>query len=212
MQLCIFTRHQSTIKISLLMKRIAVFCGSSIGFNTIYALEAKKLGYYLAQKNIGLVFGGGKIGLMGTIADAVLEKNGEVIGVIPDLLRHEEVAHTKITRMLVTRKMSKRKVKMSKLVDGYIAMAGGFGTLDEIFEALTLGQLGIEHKPVGILNTNGYFDHTLKQLDVMVDEGFLKQINKDMLIISSSFENLIKKMQNYQAPKISKVVNTVATK
>jgi len=194
------------------MKRIAVFCGSSIGFNTIYALEAKKLGYYLAQKNIGLVFGGGKIGLMGTIADAVLEKNGEVIGVIPDLLRHEEVAHTKITRMLVTRKMSKRKVKMSKLVDGYIAMAGGFGTLDEIFEALTLGQLGIEHKPVGILNTNGYFDHTLKQLDVMVDEGFLKQINKDMLIISSSFENLIKKMQNYQAPKISKVVNTVATK
>jgi hypothetical protein len=194
------------------MKRIAVFCGSSIGFNTIYALEAKKLGYYLAQKNIGLVYGGGKIGLMGTIADAVLEKNGEVIGVIPGMLRHEEVAHTKITRMLVTRKMSKRKVKMSKLVDGYIAMAGGFGTLDEIFEALTLGQLGIENKPVGILNTNGYFDHTLKQLDVMVDEGFLKQINKNMLIISSSFESLIKKMQNYQAPKVSKVVNTVATK
>ena len=194
------------------MKRIAVFCGSSIGYNTIYALEAKKLGYYLAQKNIGLVYGGGKIGLMGTIADAVLERNGEVIGVIPDLLRHEEVAHTKITQMLVTRKMSKRKVKMSKLVDGYIAMAGGFGTLDEIFEALTLGQLGIENKPVGILNTNGYFDNTLKQLDVMVDEGFLKQINKDMLIISSSFESLIKKMQNYQAPKVSKVVNTVATK
>jgi hypothetical protein len=194
------------------MKRIAVFCGSSIGFNTIYALEAKKLGYYLAQKNIGLVYGGGKIGLMGTIADAVLEKNGEVIGVIPGMLRHEEVAHTKITRMLVTRKMSKRKVKMSKLVDGYIAMAGGFGTLDEIFEALTLGQLGIENKPVGILNTNGYFDHTLKQLDVMVDEGFLKQINKNMLIISSSFESLIKKMQNYQAPKVSEVVNTVATK
>ena len=194
------------------MKRIAVFCGSSIGFNTIYAKEAKKLGYYLAQKNIGLVYGGGKIGLMGTIADAVLEKNGEVIGVIPDLLRHEEVAHTKITRILVTRKMSKRKVKMSKLVDGYIAMAGGFGTLDEIFEALTLGQLGIEYKPIGILNTHGYFDNTLNQLDVMVNEGFLKQINRDMLIVDSSIEDLIKKMQNYQAPKISKVVNTVATK
>jgi uncharacterized protein (TIGR00730 family) len=194
------------------MKRIAVFCGSSIGFNTIYAKEAKKLGYYLAQKNIGLVYGGGKIGLMGTIADAVLEKKGEVIGVIPDLLRHEEVAHTKITRILVTRKMSKRKVKMSKLVDGYIAMAGGFGTLDEIFEALTLGQLGIEHKPIGILNTHGYFDNTLKQLDVMVNEGFLKQTNRDMLIVNSSVEDLIKKMQNYQAPKISKVVNTVATK
>jgi len=194
------------------MKRIAVFCGSSIGFNTIYAKEAKKLGYYLAQKNIGLVYGGGKIGLMGTIADAVLEKNGEVIGVIPDLLRHEEVAHTKITRILVTRKMSKRKVKMSKLVDGYIAMAGGFGTLDEIFEALTLGQLGIEYKPIGILNTHGYFDNTLNQLDVMVNEGFLKQINRDMLIVDSSIEDLIKKMQNYQAPKISKVVNSVATK
>lgn len=194
------------------MKRIAVFCGSSIGLNTIYALEAKKLGYYLAQNNIGLVYGGGKIGLMGTIADAVLEKKGEVIGVIPDMLRHEEVAHTKITRMLVTRKMSKRKVKMSKLVDGYIAMAGGFGTLDEIFEALTLGQLGIEYKPIGILNTHGYFDNTLKQLDVMVNEGFLKQTNRDMLIVNSSIEDLIKKMQNYQAPEVSKVVNTVATK
>lgn len=194
------------------MKRIAVFCGSSLGFNNIYAIEAKKLGDYLAQKNIGLVYGGGKIGLMGTIADAVLEKKGEVIGVIPDLLRHEEVAHTKITRMLVTRKMSKRKVKMSKLVDGYIAMAGGFGTLDEIFEALTLGQLGIEHKPVGILNTNGYFDHTLKQLEVMVNEGFLKQSNRDMIIVSSSIEELLNKMLKYKAPKISKVLNTVATK
>ena len=194
------------------MKRIAVFCGSSIGLNTIYALEAKKLGYYLVKNNIGLVYGGGKIGLMGTIADAVLEKKGEVIGVIPDMLRHEEVAHTKITRMLITRKMSKRKVKMSKLVDGYIAMAGGFGTLDEIFEALTLGQLGIEYKPIGILNTHGYFDNTLKQLDVMVNEGFLKQTNRDMLIVNSSIEDLLKKMQNYQAPKISKVVNTVATK
>jgi len=194
------------------MKRIAVFCGSSIGFNTIYALEAKKVGYYLAQNNIGLVYGGGKIGLMGAIADAVLEKKGEVIGVIPDLLRHEEVAHTKITRMLITRKMSKRKVKMSKLVDGYIAMAGGYGTLDEIFEALTLGQLGIEYKPIGILNTHGYFDNTLKQLDVMVNEGFLKQTNRDMLIVNSSIENLIKKMENYLTPSISKVVNTVATK
>ena len=194
------------------MKRIAVFCGSSIGLNDMYALEAKKLGNYLALNSIGLVYGGGKIGMMGTIADAVLAKGGEVIGVIPDLLRHEEVAHTKITQMLVTRKMSKRKVKMSKLVDGYIAMAGGFGTLDEIFEALTLGQLGIENKPIGILNTNGYFNHTLKQLDLMVNEGFLKQQNKDMLIISASSEDLIKKMQNYKAPKISKVINTVATK
>jgi len=194
------------------MKRVAVFCGSSIGFNPIYAEEAKKLGHFLANRSIGLVYGGGKIGIMGTIADAVMEKQGEVIGVIPDLLKHEEVAHTKITKMVVTRKMSKRKVKISKLVDGYIALAGGFGTLDELFEALTLGQLGIEVKPVGILNTNGYFNHTLKQLDFMLKEGFLKQVNRDMLFVNESIDALITSMNSYKAPYVSKVVHTVATK
>ncbi|MCF6222546.1 MAG: TIGR00730 family Rossman fold protein [Flavobacteriaceae bacterium] len=194
------------------MQRIAVFCGSSIGFNGVYENEAKKVGAYFAQKNIGLVYGGGKIGMMGAIADAILENKGEVIGVIPELLRHEEVAHTQITRMIVTKKMSKRKVKISKLVDGYIAMAGGFGTLDEIFEALTLGQLGIENKPIGILNTNNFFTHTLNQLDLMVKEGFLKQINRDMVLVSDNIEELIEKMSSYQAPKMSKIVNTVASK
>ena len=194
------------------MKRIAVFCGSSIGFNSIYAEDAKKLGLYMAKNNIGLVYGGGKIGIMGVISDAVLNNKGEVIGVIPDMLRHEEVAHTKVTEMIVTKKMSKRKVTISKLVNGYIALAGGFGTLDEIFEAMTLGQLGIEQKPVGILNTDGYFNHTLKQLDHMVKEGFLKASNRNMLIVSENVEELIHEMNNYKAPKISKVVNTVATK
>ena len=194
------------------MKRIAVFCGSSIGFNPIYAKSAKKLGIYMAKNNMGLVFGGGKIGMMGVIADAVLENNGEVIGVIPNLLRHEEVAHTKITQMIVTKKMSKRKVKISKLVDGYIALAGGFGTLDEIFEALTLGQLGIEKKPVGILNTNGFYDNILGQLDLMVKEGFLKTDNRQMFLSGSSVEELISKMENYKAPTVSKVVNSLAGK
>ena len=191
------------------MKRIAVFCGSSIGFNRIYADDAKKLGDYMAKNNIGLVYGGGKIGIMGVLADAVLENKGEVIGVIPDMLRHEEVAHTKITEMIVTKKMSKRKVTISKLVNGYIALAGGFGTLDEIFEAMTLGQLGIENKPVGILNTNGYFDHTLKQFDVMVEEGFLKSSNRKMIIVSNSIEELIFKMNNYKAPDVSKIVKSI---
>ena len=194
------------------MKRIAVFCGSSIGFNPIYAKSAKKLGIYMAKNNMGLVFGGGKIGMMGVIADAVLENNGEVIGVIPNLLRHEEVAHTKITQMIVTKKMSKLKVKISKLVDGYIALAGGFGTLDEIFEALTLGQLGIEKKPVGILNTNGFYDNILGQLDLMVKEGFLKTDNRQMFLSGSSVEELISKMENYKAPTVSKVVNSLAGK
>ena len=194
------------------MKKIAVFCGSSIGFNSVYASEAVKVGEYFAKNNISLVYGGGKIGMMGKIADTMLAKNGEVIGVIPGLLRHEEVAHKEITKMIVTKKMSKRKVKISKLVDGYIALAGGFGTLDELFEALTLGQLAIENKPVGILNTHHFFDFTLKQLDVMVKEGFLKQANREMLLVSDTIEDLIQQMKTYKAPKLGKVVHTVASK
>ncbi len=194
------------------MKRVAVFCGSSIGFDSVYANDAQKLGEFFAKNRIGLVYGGGKIGMMGAMADTIIANNGEVIGVIPYLLRHEEVAHKKITRMITTKKMSKRKVKISKLVDGYIALAGGFGTLDEIFEALTLGQLGIENKPIGILNTNGFFDHTLNQLDHMVKEGFLKQNNRDMIQVSESIGDLIDKMKMYKAPKMSKIVNTVASK
>ncbi|MBI9040477.1 TIGR00730 family Rossman fold protein [Lutibacter sp.] len=193
------------------MKKVAVFCGSSLGFNEIYKNDAIKLGLHFAENNIGLVYGGGKIGMMGVIADTIIEKKGEVIGVIPGLLRHEEVAHTNITEMIVTKTMSKRKVKISKLVDGYIALPGGFGTLDEIFEALTLGQLGIEKKPVGILNTNGFFNHLIKQLDVMVTEGYLKQSNKEMLIVSESVDDLITKMFNYQAPDMSKVINKVVS-
>jgi uncharacterized protein (TIGR00730 family) len=194
------------------MKRIAVFCGSSVGFSTTYTNEAIKLGEYFSQNQIGLVFGGGKIGLMGIIADTILKNNGEVIGVIPEMLIHEEVVHNMISKLIITKKMSKRKVKISKLVDGYIALAGGFGTFDEIFEALTLGQLGIENKPVGILNTNGYFNHTLQQLDVMVKEGFLKQANRNMLLVSENIYNLLQQMENYTAPKLGKVVNTVASR
>ena len=191
------------------MKKVAVFCGSSLGFKDIYKNEAIKLGNHFANNNIGLVYGGGKIGMMGILADTMLERKGEVIGVIPGLLRNEEVAHTEITEMIVTKTMSKRKVEISKLVDGYIALPGGFGTLDEIFEALTLNQLGIEQKPVGILNINGFFNHLIKQLDVMVAEGYLKQSNKEMLIVSESIQDLISQMFNYKAPEITKVINKV---
>ncbi len=194
------------------MKRIAVFCGSSKGFNKEYAAEAEKLGDYFVKNGIGLVYGGGKIGIMGAIANRMISSKAEVIGVIPGLLKHEEVAHTGLSQMIVTKKMSKRKVKISKLVDGYIALPGGFGTLDEIFEALTLGQLGIENKAIGFLNTNQFYKHTLLQLDHMVQEGFLKKENRDMVVVSESIEELIKKMQAYKAPKLSKVVNTVASK
>lgn len=191
------------------MKRVAVFCGSSLGFNTVYKNDAIKLGTYFADNNIQLVYGGGKIGMMGVLADTIIEKNGYVVGVIPGLLRKEEVAHTSISKMIVTKTMSKRKVKISKLVDGYIALPGGFGTLDEIFEALTLGQLGIERKPVGLLNTNGFFNYLLKQLDVMVTEGYLKEDNKKMLIVSNNINELITQMFNYKAPEMTKVINKI---
>lgn len=191
------------------MKKVAVFCGSSLGFNNLYKNEAIQLGLYFAKNNIGMVYGGGKIGMMGAIADTIIANNGEVIGVIPNLLRHEEVAHKNITSMIVTKTMSKRKMKISKLVDGYIALPGGFGTLDEIFEALTLSQLGIEQKPVGILNTNGFFNYLIKQLDVMVAEGYLKQSNKEMLIVSESIEELLQKMFNYKAPIKTEVINKI---
>jgi uncharacterized protein (TIGR00730 family) len=194
------------------MKRIAVFCGSSKGFSDDYSQQAIKVGEYFSRNQIGMVYGGGKIGIMGVIADTMIKNKGEVIGVIPGLLKHEEVAHKNITQMIVTKKMSKRKVRISKLVDGYIALPGGFGTLDEIFEALTLGQLQIEKKAIGILNTNDFFHHTLKQLDHMVKEGFLKQEGRDMIMVSDSIEILIEKMIAYKAPAASKVVNTVARK
>ena len=191
------------------MKKVAVFCGSSLGFNEVYKNSAIELGNYFVNNNIGLVYGGGKIGMMGIIADTMIAKKGEVIGVIPGLLRHEEVAHNNISEMIVTKTLSKRKVKISRLVDGYIALPGGFGTLDEIFEALTLGQLGIENKPVGILNVNGFFDPLIMQLDVMVKEGYLKQSNKEMLMVSDSVEDLLEQMFQYEAPEMTKVINKV---
>ena len=165
----------------------------------------------MPTNKIGLVYGGGKIGMMGAISDTILANNGEVIGVIPHLLEKEEVVHSGVEEMIVCKTMSERKVIMSQLVDGYITLPGGFGTLDELFEALTLGQLHIEQKPVGLLNINGFFDAALVQLDKMVAEGFLKQTNRDMLIVATSVEELMHKMNNYKAPEISHVINKVVS-
>lgn len=191
------------------MNRIVVFCGSSLGFNSIYKEAAIELGNYFARHGIVLVYGGGKIGMMGAIADTILAKKGKVIGVIPKLLEKEEVVHAGVEEMIVCKKMSDRKVIMSKLIDGYITLPGGFGTLDELFEALTLNQLQIEQKPVGILNINGYFDATLQQLDKMVEEGFLKPQNKALLIVADNIPELMNKMNNYTPPKTTHIINKV---
>ena len=195
----------------IIMNRIVVFCGSSLGFNPIYKEAAVELGNYFANNKIGLVYGGGKIGMMGVLADTILAQDGEVIGVIPKLLEKKEVVHSGVEEMIVCKKMSERKVIMSKLIDGYITLPGGFGTLDELFEALTLGQLQIEQKPIGLLNVNGFFDAILIQLDRMVEEGFLKQDNRDMLFVSNSVKDLVQKMNAYKTPKIEHVINKVVS-
>lgn len=191
------------------LNNIVVFCGSSLGFNEVYKNVAVDLGSYFAKNNITLVYGGGKIGMMGAIATEVITKNGAVIGVIPDLLKKEEVVHANISKIIVTKTMSERKVIMSKMIDGYITLPGGFGTLDELFEALTLQQLHIEQKPVGVLNVNGFFDATIQQLDVMVKEGFLKPENRALLLVDDTIDGLMEKMKNYTAPEKTHVINKV---
>ena len=191
------------------MKKIVVFCGSSLGFNPIYKNAAVELGNYFANNDITLIYGGGKIGMMGVLSETILKKGGNVIGIIPSLLKKEEVVNKNVTELIITKTMSERKVMMSKLADGYISLPGGFGTLDELFEGLTLGQLHIEQKPNGILNINGFFDHTVKQLDHMVTEGYLKKENKEMLLVGTNVSELMLKMDSYTAPKKSAVINKV---
>ncbi len=193
------------------MKKIAVFCGASSGFDPVYTQEAKKMGKILTEKGISVIFGGGKVGMMGALADEILSLQGDITGIIPHFLRHEEVEHDRVKNMLVSKGMSDRKITISKMVDGYIAMPGGFGTLDEVMEVLTLGQLHIEQKPIGFLNTKGFFNPLIQQFDLMVKEGFLKQENRDMVLIDENPERLLKKMENYIPPKVSKMIDTVAT-
>ena len=201
--------QSGVIKVVKIMNRIVVFCGSSLGFNPMYKQAAIELGNYFVNNNIGLVYGGGKIGMMGVLADTILSKKGSVTGIIPQLLQKEEVVHTGVKEMIISKTMSERKVLMSKSVDGYITLPGGFGTLDELFEALTLGQLYIEQKPIGLLNVNGFFNHTLAQLDVMVEEGYLNPKNREMLLVSETVSGLMEKMNSYKAPEISHVIHKV---
>ena len=194
------------------IQKVVVFCGSSLGFNPIYKDTAIELGNYFAQNDIDLIYGAGKIGLMGAVADAVLAKKGIVTGIIPKLLSQEEVLHPNLTETIITKTMSERKFLMSKMTDMYITLPGGFGTLDELFEVLTLQQLYIEKKPVGLLNINGFFDATLQQLDVMIKEGLLKQRNKDMLFVDTTVTGLMKQLKDYKAPKETSIIGKVVKK
>jgi len=185
------------------MRRLCVFCGSSSGSRPVHAAQARHLGELLAARRIGLVTGGGHIGLMGVIADAVLAAGGEAIGVIPQALVDRELAHRGMTEMRVVETMHQRKALMADLSDGFIALPGGFGTADELFEILTWRQLGIHNKPVGLLNTEGYFDPLLSWLDGTVAEGFVRQAHRDLLLVAQDAKPLLDLLQAYRPIELS---------
>lgn len=182
------------------MKSIAVYCGSSKGFNEVYSKTAEDAGIFFAKNDIGLVYGAGSVGLMGKIANSVLENSGKVFGVIPQFLMDLEVGHKGLTELYITATMHERKMKMAEIADGIIALPGGFGTFDELFEMLTWSQLGLHEMPIGILNINGFFDPFLAMVQKMVDEGFLKKENQDLIIADDKIENLIEKMKSNERP------------
>ncbi len=174
------------------IKSVCVFCGSRVGDNPAYALAASHLGTLLASKNIQLVYGAGNIGLMGVVADACLAANGKVVGVIPTKLVEKEVAHKGLTELIVVESMHERKALMATKSDAFVALPGGFGTCDELFEILTWAQLGIHHKPIGILNTDGFFNPLLAWIDQMIDQGFVKQRFKELLLVAEKPDELMK--------------------
>ncbi|RZT42710.1 LOG family protein [Cupriavidus agavae] len=182
------------------MKSICVYCGSSPGFRPEYAEAAQELGRLMAGQGLALVYGGGKVGLMGIVADSVMAHGGTAIGIIPDALMQKEVGHRGLTELHVVRNMHERKQMMADRADAFIAMPGGVGTLEELFETFTWAQLGYHDKPVGLLNISGFYDGMLQFIGHAVDEGFLKQVHADMLHVSTRPEDLIGKLA--AAPRV----------
>ncbi len=182
------------------MNRLCVFCGSSPGRDPAHLAVAAELGTLLAKRRIGLVYGGASIGLMGALADAVQAAGGEVIGVIPHALVEWEVAHAGLADLRIVASMHERKALMAELSDGFIALPGGIGTLEELFEVWTWAQLGSHRKPCALLNVLGFYDRLLGFLDFVVEEAFLRPIHRNMLLVGETPEGLLGKMERYRAP------------
>jgi len=193
------------------MNSICVFCGSSSGSDPVFLIQAHLLGQTLANRKITTVYGGAKVGLMGAVADGALSADGKVVGVLPEFLGSKEIAHPKLSELIMVKSMHERKLKMNDLCDGVIALPGGFGTLEELFEMLTWGQLGLHKKPIGILNVNGFYDTLNIQLKTMVEAGFLKEVNYEMLLVSDNINVLLQKMEAYQAPEVPKWIRPQTT-
>ena len=189
------------------MKRICVFCGSNNGITTVYSEAARVMGLVLSRRRIGLVYGGGSIGLMRIIADTVLREGGEVIGVIPEALATKEVAHRGLKDLRVVGSMHERKALMVELSDAFIALPGGYGTLEEFCEVLTWAQLGLHRKPCGILNVKGFYDPLLSFFDHAVSEGFVREVHRSLILVDEDPERLLDKLIDYQPPVLDKWID-----
>lgn len=184
--------------------KICVFCGSSMGHKKVYQEAAREVAGFFVQNNISLVYGGAKVGLMKILADTLLENHKEVIGIMPGMLVDKEVAHEGLSEFIEVKTMAERKAKMIALSDGFIALPGGFGTLDELSEILIYNQLRINDKPLGILNVNGYFDQLLAFFDHAVDEGYVRAEHRNNLLVSDNISELMMKMQAYRPVSMGK--------
>lgn len=189
------------------MKSVCVFCGSSMGFHPIYKKSAYNLGKQIAKENLSLVYGGGSVGLMGVLADAVMEHGGEVTGIIPRFLYEEEVGHDGVTELIIVDSMHERKQKMAELAHGFIAMPGGIGTMEELFEIFTWSQLALIKKPIALYNVNNFFDDITHFLNKLVREGFIKEVTINMLINSNNIHELLAKIKAFNYTEIPKWID-----
>lgn len=189
------------------MKSVCVFCGSSLGDQPIYRQMAALLGRTLADRRLKLVYGGGNVGLMGVMADAALQRGGEVVGVIPQALVDWEVAHAGLTELIVVQSMHERKARMADASDGFIALPGGYGTFEEFCEILTWSQLAIHSKPCGLLNVNDFYSPLLAQFDRAVEERFLKPEHRSLVLVDTDVDGLLEQMSAYQPTKVNKLID-----
>ncbi|CAM6727077.1 TIGR00730 family Rossman fold protein [Morganella morganii] len=184
------------------IKRIAVYCGSAAGASEIYRLEAVKFARILVEQGITLVYGGASVGIMGTVANTVLREGGKAIGVIPALLEGREIAHKNLTELHRVSTMHERKSKMIELADGFVALPGGFGTLEEFAEVFTWSQIGLHQKPVGLMNINNYYDPLLSLISKMTDEQFMQEKYRHMAVVETDGNALIRRFRDYEAPAV----------
>jgi uncharacterized protein (TIGR00730 family) len=193
------------------MKRICVFAGSSSGARPQYRLVAEELGRAIAVRRLTLVYGGGRVGLMGAVADAALHAGGDVIGVIPESLAAKEVAHQGLPDLRIVASMHERKALMAELSDGFVALPGGWGTMEEFFEVLTWAQLGLHQKPCGLLNVSGYFDRLLSFLEHSIDQRFVKDENRSMVLVATAPDTLLGMCERHVPSAVEKWIDEAST-